>query len=416
MPLFLVVASSRAGIRLPEETHVLLPETPTVSDGRVNLDLYSTYADLGFTSTQPGRLFCQASGEATNLDAAIRSFGSTINFGIVPSLAVCANTQVPNFELEVAYDITPGETTHPFTQSLPGALSDPASDELRTLRLLPPELTFSVLQPLLISPEGERLHRACAQYRESILTWESGKELWSVMHLWMAIEALTKSLLRHECRKQGLSEDGLCQVCGIQRQQLDSHVRVRLIFNSDADTYKKAKDISDGLEHMFDALPGLHERATEIRDQLASYVRGAIIHTLDLDPSLTNRLLDRPFAKPVSILQNKVSIGGVLTGEALAPENTVHPHFVGNRFVKDMVEKDNGDYDVTYTAPSTAVDLTPGARIDVRSFSSTEPMKGLEVSVLKSGESEPTVVVPESEPSDAEEDTGPAAFGPSPPG
>jgi hypothetical protein len=56
--------------------------------------------------------------------------------------------------------------------------------------------TVALLDRLAGHPEFERLSRAIEQYRQAMNYWRTGKETFAISHLWMAVEALTKTALR----------------------------------------------------------------------------------------------------------------------------------------------------------------------------------------------------------------------------
>jgi hypothetical protein len=147
------------------------------------------------------------------------------------------------------------------------------------------------------------------------------------MHLWMAVEALTKAFLRTECQKLGVDEAGLCAAWGIDIKSVDGEVRRRLIFHSDDACYSAARRTSDGLEHMFEDFPKLQAQAQDCRDCAADHVRRAIFELIGVAAGDLSTLTSMPYAKPVRLESTDRVIHATLTGEAehLAGPGLDHP-------------------------------------------------------------------------------------------
>jgi hypothetical protein len=249
---------------------------------------------------------------------------------LAPIITVAANAYIPEFQYDLAYDNTPHSGEHPFRQWFrqePDPLLKPKRQDID------PQLSQELLNRILQHSEGARAHRACVQYQESLASWQLGGELRSVMHLWMAVEALTKAMLRVECQRQSVDEDGLCTAWVIEKKQLDGEVRRRLIFHGDSACYDKARKTSDGLEHMFEDFPKLHQSAQQSRDCAGHHVRMAMLELLGLDEPDKRKLLAPPYAVPVPLEVLDRSVYGDLIGpgDRLARPGLDHPQLVNWR-------------------------------------------------------------------------------------
>jgi hypothetical protein len=284
-------------------------------------------------------------GEAENLEQALGAFGQSLAV-LGPILALAVNADIPEFEYDLAYDCTTATDEHRITQWFRRPEAVP---EIRKQRPINPQLTQSVINGVLTHPDGSRAYRACVQYQEALANWERGAELLAVMHLWMSVEALTKAFLRAECASQGLDDDALCDSWGIEKKNLDSEVRRRLIFNADDQCYRDTRDTSDGLEHMFQDFPTLHSNAAACRDGAARHVRAAIFRLIDVSAADASILEGDPYTEPLTLVDLDRTLHGSLAGpgDKLARAGEAHPHFQGTWELKEF--EDHGDrYDVTF--------------------------------------------------------------------
>ncbi len=108
---------------------------------------------------------------------------------VTPLLALSANAAIEDPEVEVAFDATPGVQSREFFQSMrPTDFGVPKSS-----RALMGESVGPLVNAVFSSPESDRLHRAAVQYGEALKSWRPGSQLRCCLHLWMAVEALTKA-------------------------------------------------------------------------------------------------------------------------------------------------------------------------------------------------------------------------------
>lgn len=321
---FVAELASLAAARLPEGQGWQISGLPTSTGKTVAILLRTDYVNVGHPVGLPGLLRAQVRGEADDIEQAIRAFGQVLNL-VTPIISVTANAHVPEFEYDLIYDSTPGAATeHRLLQWFRQKASKPL---IRRQQMILPALTLEVINKVVNSTEGARAHRACVQYQEALGSWTASTHLRAVMHLWMAVEALTKACLRTECQRHGVDEAGLCAMWGIDRKALDGEVRRRLIFHSDDACYQAARTTSDGLEHMFDDFPDLHARAQGCRDCAAVHVRRAIFELIGVEPGDLATLTSMPYLSPVSLESADRVIHAVLIGdgEHLAQSGMGHP-------------------------------------------------------------------------------------------
>ena len=242
----------------------------------------------------PGNLWIEVRGRGSCLEDVLAPFANAGLFAL-PPMSLCSNAAIANPELEVAFESTPGAKEREYFQSY-------VAPELPTVwqvRRIPISLFRAVYESLTSNDEVERLFRAAEQYRVALDSWKMGLATFSIAHLWMAVEALTKVYVRIECGRRGCTNQAeLADVLKIQLKGLDSEIRKRLIFNGDSECYAAAKNASDGFEHGFLHADQIAKHAVAIRTNLANYVRNAILNILSLESDCRVALLGSPYDRP----------------------------------------------------------------------------------------------------------------------
>jgi hypothetical protein len=323
VPKFAARFTSLAAARLKESSGWQINGLQTPTGSSIVVRLASEYLDVGQPIKLPGRLVADVHGTADSLSEALTQFSQVLAL-IAPAVSLAVNGHVPEFEYQLAYDDTPEDDLHEFRQWFrpgPGPLARPGQ------QLIDPDLCQGVLSAVLESPEGARAYRACVQYQEALGAWTAGMELRAVMHLWMAVEALTKAFLRLERDRQKVDDDGLCKAWAIEKKQLDSEVRRRLIFHGDSDCYRTTHATSDGLEHMFEDFPKLQKSALKCRKCASEHVRLAVFELVGIAPEHLTKLLAPPHNEPVTLVSLDRSVVAELSGKGgtLARHDRDHP-------------------------------------------------------------------------------------------
>ena len=113
---------------------------------------------------------------------------------------------------------------------------------------------------ITLQSEGARITRGLHQYELALREWYIGGEWLALSHLYMAVETLTKSVIRKTLADLDISEEELAQRLDVVtndperpgwRKVLEERARRQLVFHGDTDTYATAKGASDGIEHGF---------------------------------------------------------------------------------------------------------------------------------------------------------------------
>ena len=382
MPTFNAVFSSPAAVRLREGHFWQVDALPASSDEPISVRLASGYLDLGMAAKLPGRVIAEVQGAAPELEAAVEAFGRVMAF-VSAVISITANASAPEFQIEVVYDCTSGAEEHSFRQWRRQS-EDPLAHPRH--QILDPDLAATVLASLISCPDGPRAYRACVQYQEAIASWRRGEELRTVMHLWMAVEALTKAFLRSEKSRLGVDDDGLCTFWNIEKKHLDREVRRRLIFHEHDDIYAEARDTSDGLEHMFKDFPELQAKAAACRDAVAADTRLAILEIIGAPKEAIASLTSPRYSAPAQLESLDRSIAGILTGPADQLAGAASPHPQLREWTVDIIAlKSKGDdYELTLS-DKAKLSIGPSVQFKATGLGTNIPISELQVEVLKAG-------------------------------
>lgn len=300
-----------AGIRLREAN---------AGDGHIQLHFRTRWRVLGEGRKLPGHVWLEAVGCAASLDEAVSKFSrSALVF--VPVISFAANAAIGDCDFELAFDSSSSRGERDFIQSY-------VPDEvalLREGRRIDPPATVKLLEAIQRSSHRERVLRAVNQYWLALQSWRFGYESMAVAHLWMAVEALTKAVLREERRRRGLaSQSELAAALGVELKGLDATIRRNLILQGDDECYGDGKEASDGLEHGFLGFDEIRGKSAKVRDRMGTLVRRAIFGLVNLEPEATTVLERAPFDKPLGNWPLTRLMRGQLIGEGVelaAPGN-----------------------------------------------------------------------------------------------
>jgi hypothetical protein len=112
----------------------------------------------------------------------------------------------------------------------------------------------------------------------------------------------------------GVSRAALIDAWKIEPKQLDSEVRLRLLFDGDEDTYSKVKRASDGFEHGFLNFHDIRTTALALRESAAGYLRRALLRLSGIPASTVSQLVSHPYTKPFQLEYTKY-LWGTLKGK-----------------------------------------------------------------------------------------------------
>ena len=296
-PEFIVVLRARSSARfLPEGGWVLnLDAVPGLGLGAARVRTFTRWVASGEHSV-PRELIAEVRGHAASLDEAIVKFAMVAR-PIATTAGFVANVRVGPLEVHLAYDCTADSTERPFLETfIPDERGAVAEG-----RIIRQDLMVAVGTALLATNrDSPRISRALRQYELALREWYLGGEWLALSRLYMAVETLTKAVIRKIIADRGITEEELAQSLGVVtddpdrprwRQILGEQVREQMIFGGDSDTYKTAKQASDGLEHGFLELNEIVAHALRCADKTFHHVRRTIIELLDLPSAVAAELM-----------------------------------------------------------------------------------------------------------------------------
>lgn len=334
-----------------EPNHVITLKAFPSTNGKLDLKLITKYKNEGFTSPVPRELCIEAIGPASSIDEAIQISGTIVR-SLISVLAISANAYIDIPNINLAYDTTPKKRERKFYEKY-------IEDEVGVPSIgrgINPLVTINLLQAIHRHPEIKRLLRAIIQYSFALQNWIPGAEIPALAHLYMGIDALTKAVLREHCKKYKIDETKLLDSWSITKKKLDSEVRLRLLFQNDADCYIKAKDASDGFEHGYKSFADIHTIAKETLEKTAFYLRSGILNLLDISNEDLKTLLDPPYNTPCPWLITR-SIGGTIISETdnLSADGQEYPFIKWDYKIADIKRKEDGNYNIEIEQKFTTI-------------------------------------------------------------
>jgi len=352
---------SEASFRLPEGHALELKLKQFSTAGRgVDVRIETPYRDAGFTSHLPVYLTFDCTLEASDLNEAVQVATLTAAV-LIPAIAVAANASYLDPSILVAYDADPATTRHPL---LFNHLFLNENSVLAGSREIAPSLILPIVERLVAHHDAERLHRSMVHYNEALLVWRPGTELRAVESLFLVAETVAPVALASYQAMNRLSDQELaltwkdviagprCPKCNhawIRRGDLVAGARRKLVFDDKTEVYRRAKRVSDGLEHGFQNLPALQEDARTCRDEAAALVRKCLLGLLFTPEEPPTPILAAPFDKPLrrDPVDRQLTMNLNGAAGALAPVGHRHPVIRVQQTIKDLVLRPDGSAEIT---------------------------------------------------------------------
>jgi hypothetical protein len=362
---YVVVVEAESSAHFRDEPIPLQVNHFPTAVGPVTITFRTRYSEEGLESPVPREMWIDVRGVSTApFDDAVTAYAQA-GAAFLPLIALVANATVAGPDVKLAFDNSPGRDRREFFQSfVPEKRGQPVP-----ARRVDVQLALALFEAFKRHPETVRLHRAAESYRGALIDWRPGREPMALAQLYWGVEAVTKPTLMSEMARAGAdSADAFAAKLGIPKRQLDPWIRRNVIFQGDAETYKKAKDASDGLEHGYLPFPQIHTLAADARDRTARYLREAILGLLDLHPTNRDRLISDPFDEPLSEWLARHLRGSLLgkTDDVAAPDQE-YPLFMWTSSLKEFRRNDDDTF--TYLPEETFVErLSEHVRFERRSF------------------------------------------------
>jgi len=351
MRTFTVVLRCRSAARFrPEEGQIVTIANVAGVDGEMAVRMRTRWLDEGFESPTPRELWLDARCTARTLETAISASTGVARL-LAAIAAFTANVASSAPEVHIGFDSTPGVSEREFVEVfLPDERGLPSEG-----RLINTDEFAAAFERLTSSDESSRLSRALNHYNLALRSWFIGGEYLALAHLYMAVEALTRSAIRAELARLGVDEEELARQHGIDpddparprwRPALEAWARRELIFNQDGATYDAARQASDGVEHGFMEMSDLNKRALFATATTFGYVRASMLSLLGISEDDFPDLFSRP---PRDVLSLRKLVRGRLLGdsEELAPEGEEYPYLEWRSQVRS-VTRDEDEFSVTF--------------------------------------------------------------------
>jgi hypothetical protein len=327
---YVVVLRARSAARfLPEDSWELhLGAVPGLELGPVRVRVFTRWVAVG-GHLLPRELTAEVRGRATSLDGAVAKFATAAR-PVMTMAGFVTNVRVGELDVHLAYDATPERTERAFVEAfLPDERGEVTDGRFVRVHLLA-AATTALLE---LGTDSARVSRALRQYELALREWHLGGEWLALSHLYMAVEALTKAVIRKTSADRSMTEEDLAQSFGVVtddparprwRPAFDAKVREQLIFNGDLDTYQTAKEASDGLEHGYLELDAIAAHALKCADKTFHHVRRTIITLLGLSEDIAAELMT---IRPKDVQSQRKIARGQLVGSATEPaaEGELYP-------------------------------------------------------------------------------------------
>ncbi len=309
-------APSSARLHFGEE--IVIDNFPSTA-GPVHCTFRTHFVNEGFAVDVPRGVYAEVLSAAPNADEA---FTDAMNAAMTLKayIGFCTNASVGDFEVEVAFDVTPDSDQHEYVQQFvraPAGIPQPG----RWVSIGP---TRQFVQAVAAHHRFDRVHRAIVHYELALRYWRREFAVLALSHLWIAAEALTPIAKDQLKAAEGVADDdALAAALGIEKKKLDPEVRKRVLFHEDAETYRLALRASDAYEHSFEDFHTVWQKATEVLEKTASHVRTFIFEIAGVAAEARTALLAAPYDRPFDAIPLTRRIRGVLNGrvsQLTAPE------------------------------------------------------------------------------------------------
>lgn len=348
---FVVVMRGPSAVLFRQEKSLTIKDFQSTI-GPVNI-IYSTrWLKRPNEIVVPGHIWIEVSGIAPTLEEALVPFANA-GLSMLPILSFCTNAAIGEPQIEIGFDNTKGVSERDYFQ----CYLAPESNEIYIGRHINIESTISFMELISRHSDSERLRRAINQYRLSLDHWRLGRETMSMAHLWMALEALTKTKIRQEMNQKKIATQAkLAMGFGIELKNLDSYIRKEILLKGDAECYENAKKASDGFEHGFLGFDEIIKLSRDVRSRMANHVRTAIFEISGLEKAAMNILTNEPFDKPIGHWPVVKYLRGQLIGEGdkLSKSGNAYPFMKWKPTIKSTNVAEDGKFNITINDTFTA--------------------------------------------------------------
>lgn len=333
---YLVVLRARSHVTVQRDAEIRLENLPVPSGGRATVRILTRRGELdGYLV--PRELILAVDLESHSIDEAVEA--ARFSDQLWAYLAVAANASIGEQTLFTAFQSHPAVEERPALHEFHDAFASIDRELPVPTRYLRPEATVAFVIASLVNARGDRLYRAADQYRLALMHWIPSRPLIALGHLFMGVEALSGAALDLEKTRRGATDEDLAREWAVRVDpatgrwrpgDLRAAARLQLIFRGDRDCHNEVAEASNIYEHGFDDYGRAVEIAIRRRDQVAAYLRDAIVRYSGCDPDSANTLLSPPMNTALEITGFASRLEGFYSGPLAAadiPYMDWHPSY-----------------------------------------------------------------------------------------
>ena len=299
--LYRIIATAPSAFAFPEHQGVFfnneIPEDPVV-----RIAISTVWQDFPPFSVVALPLAIQLTADvwATSIDEVVL-FADEVMIGFVDTIAVCANTAIGIPKTQIIFDISPNKNSRQLREYF-RPIKYPM---VRPVRCQPPDLLFGPLKAFFEARQCAEVGLAIAHYKAALGFFGTAQLIFAFESLCIATEILGEPFVERELSRRSLAKNRkslkqLAEELGHYsstepisnwRNRLYDDIRVRMIFNSDGDLYKKVGKGTNGFEHGTMDPSRIRSIAQETVQPLFSALRRAFFELAGLDTTTMNSLL-----------------------------------------------------------------------------------------------------------------------------
>ena len=312
MPSYDAVSRAVSAAYVPPDTVLSLRAGPGSTEPIEFINYETDYSDEA-----AGELVVHVRGEAEDLDEApTRLLNAAVRNLSIISLA--ANAAILTPHLQVGYEARAGGRFK--------AVRTLGADPQAAHRVIDIEPTGRLIQAFDRHPKTDRLLRAAENYAESLRRIQPVSSIHALMHLWIAVENLTRVIVERLKREQGgatLSELGLALEvkprsgkAAFDHRDINSEIRRRYVFGGHDDVHRALREASDGVEHGYLSFGEARELAEKVFDRAAQLIRQSILRESGILDASVHTLVSGIYARPLPLWRAQVIAEGTIAADA----------------------------------------------------------------------------------------------------
>jgi len=269
--------------------------------------------ETDYSDEAVGELVAHVRGEAHDLDDALTRLSNAAvrNLSII---SVAANAAILSPHLHVAYEALPGGRFK--------AVRTLGADPQAAHRVIDIDRTGELLEAFDRHAKEIRLLRAAENYGESLRRILPVSSIHALMHLWIAVENLTRVVAERMQREHGAATISVLGLAlGVEprpgqtapdARDVSSEIRRQHIFDGADDVHKALREASDGVEHGYLSFGEAREGGEKVFDRAAQLVRQSILRESGVPTTSIEALMTGIYTRPLPLWRAQVFTEGTL--------------------------------------------------------------------------------------------------------